>query len=105
MSSEEFFERVKDIEDSIKVLRNMGDTLVAELKRLDKKLSSIDLRLLGMAAGDELAREAAADGPAEDTQEMKSAFDGKHWDEKLGRWVEEKPVHIDAAGQTELDIF
>jgi len=53
------YERLKNMQDAIRALRNMADSFHFELKRIDTEL----LKLVGTAAAEELAREAAEDTP------------------------------------------
>ena len=59
MKANSSYERLKEMQDAIRTLRNMADSFHSELKRVDTEL----LSLVGAAATEELAKEAAEDTP------------------------------------------
>jgi len=110
------------LRDKLGRLKKTAESLLAEIEDIKNGL----WQLTSKSAAYELAMEAAEnpprpeasppareedtptqeESPPEDPPQMKSVFDGKHWDEKKGEWVEEKPAKDAAAdGNFELDIF
>jgi DNA-binding protein H-NS len=83
VNAKSYYERMKDLQDAVRALRSMGDSFTAELRRIEIEL----LTLVGTAAAEELAREAAA--PSERAAEPPA----------------DKPVKADKNGQQEIWDF
>jgi len=83
----------------ILILEKIQDEVVEKLNKADAAALAEEALKDGKEPLEEAAAAETAQGEAGNYQP------GMHWDEKAGRWTDKKPVHDDAAGQQELEIW